>query len=213
MLEQISIIMSFRFVIIQISVFFSLLSLSGSVAVSTSIKVHGLNDLDDEISIEEVPRKEVTTETSKQKESETIKSAIKRRLKAVKAFSSSKKKHSHKNSTKSELKSAINNSTKSISTKNDTKKYIFSKLDANNKRVLTYYGLMLAGAVARSAASTAVHPLNVVKTMLQTKDGKMPAFSWEVLSRGAGSQFIMSIPHGAINFAVTEVISQKILKK
>ena len=205
--------MSFRFVIIQISVFFSLLSLSGSVAVSTSIKVHGLNDLDDEISIEEVPRKEVTTETSKQKESETIKSAIKRRLKAVKAFSSSKKKHSHKNSTKSELKSAINNSTKSISTKNDTKKYIFSKLDANNKRVLTYYGLMLAGAVARSAASTAVHPLNVVKTMLQTKDGKMPAFSWEVLSRGAGSQFIMSIPHGAINFAVTEVISQKILKK
>jgi len=82
---------------------------------------------------------------------------------------------------------------------------IFSKLDANNNRVLTYYGLMLAGAVARSAAATAVHPLNVIKTMLQTKGGKMPEFRWSVLSRGAGSQFIMSIPHGAINFAVTEV--------
>eukprot|EP01041_Mallomonas_annulata_P012915 gene12915-27243_t len=81
---------------------------------------------------------------------------------------------------------------------------IFSRLDDNNRRVLTYYGLMLAGAVARSASATAVHPLNVVKTMLQTKDGKMPELSWRVLSRGAGSQFIMSVPHGAINFAVTE---------
>jgi hypothetical protein len=50
-----------------------------------------------------------------------------------------------------------------------------------------------------------VHPLNVIKIMLQTKDGKMPEFKWSVLSRGAGSQFIMSIPHGALNFAVTEV--------
>ena len=37
--------------------------------------------------------------------------------------------------------------------------------------MLTYYGLMLSGAVARSAAATAVHPLNVIKTMLQTKEG------------------------------------------
>ena len=32
---------------------------------------------------------------------------------------------------------------------------------------------------------------------------QVPALKWSVLSRGAGSQFIMSIPHGAINFAVT----------
>jgi len=38
---------------------------------------------------------------------------------------------------------------------------IFSKYDENNKKVLTYYGLMVAGAVARSASATAVHPLNV----------------------------------------------------
>lgn len=100
---------------------------------------------------------------------------------------------------------------------------LFTSIDKKtNKRVLNYYGLMLgvycihvtryswsfvgpAGAVARSIAATAVHPLNVIKTMLQTKGGKMPAWTWAVLSRGAGSQFIMSVPHGAINFAVTEV--------
>lgn len=41
--------------------------------------------------------------------------------------------------------------------------------------------------------------------MLQTRHGKMPEFKWSVLSRGAGSQFIMSVPHGAISFVVTEV--------
>ena len=46
-------------------------------------------------------------------------------------------------------------------------------VDSHNRTVLTYYGLMLSGAVARSAAATAVHPLNVVKTMLQTKEGKL----------------------------------------
>lgn len=82
---------------------------------------------------------------------------------------------------------------------------IFNKVDHKGKKVLTYYGLMFAGAMARTAAATAVHPLNVCKTMLQTKGGVLPALTWSALSRGAGSQFIMSIPHGAINFAVTEV--------
>ena len=82
---------------------------------------------------------------------------------------------------------------------------IFSKIDKNGNKVLTYYGLMFAGAMARTCAATAVHPLNVCKTMLQTKGGVMPDLKWSVLSRGAGSQFIMSIPHGAINFVVTEV--------
>ncbi len=46
-----------------------------------------------------------------------------------------------------------------------------TQVDSHNRTVLTYYGLMLSGAVARSAAATAVHPLNVIKTMLQTKEG------------------------------------------
>ena len=44
----------------------------------------------------------------------------------------------------------------------------FSTVDtATGRRQLTYYGLMLAGAVARSVSATAVHPLNVIKTVLQ----------------------------------------------
>lgn len=49
--------------------------------------------------------------------------------------------------------------------------------------------------------------------MLQTKNGKMPDIKWSVLTRGAGAQFAMSIPHGAINFVVTEVRNIKIDKK
>ena len=38
-----------------------------------------------------------------------------------------------------------------------------------------------------------------------TIDGKFPELKWDVLTRGAGSQFVMSVPHGALNFVVTEV--------
>lgn len=89
---------------------------------------------------------------------------------------------------------------------------LFSKVDSDNKRVLTYFGLMVAGAVARASASTAVHPLNVIKTMLQTKEGKMPEFTWHAMTRGAGSQFIMSVPHGAINFVITETTKTRLTK-
>ena len=81
---------------------------------------------------------------------------------------------------------------------------VFCRKDKAGKLVLNYYGLMVAGAVARATSATAVHPLNVIKTMLQMKNGKVPPLTWNVLSRGAGSKFIMSIPHGAINFAITE---------
>jgi len=88
---------------------------------------------------------------------------------------------------------------------------VFSTVDPKTgKRKLTYYGLMLAGAMARTVSATAVHPLNVCKTMLQKKGGVLPAFTWNALSRGVGSQFIMSIPHGAINFAVTETTKIKL---
>ena len=89
----------------------------------------------------------------------------------------------------------------------------FSKFNQREERVLTYYGMMLAGAVARSASATAVHPLNVWKTMLQTKGGELPVpITWSVYSRGAGSQFLMSIPHGALNYAVTETIKIELAK-
>ncbi len=53
-------------------------------------------------------------------------------------------------------------------------------VDSHNRTVLTYYGLMLSGAVARSAAATAVHPLNVIKTMLQTKEGNLSSYRYSL---------------------------------
>lgn len=90
---------------------------------------------------------------------------------------------------------------------------IFSHYDEKTKeKVLTYYGLMVAGAVARSVSATAVHPLNVIKTMLQTRDGKMPSFTYRALTAGAGSQFIMSVPHGALSFAATETAKSELAR-
>ena len=80
----------------------------------------------------------------------------------------------------------------------------FSKVGTNNERELTYLGLLLAGAVARSASATAVHPLNVIKIMLQRKGGHMPEMSFNSLMRGSASQLVWSIPHGAFSFFVIE---------
>jgi hypothetical protein len=99
-------------------------------------------------------------------------------------------------------------SNKVLKTNNITDDGIFARLNNKGDYALTYYGLMLAGAIARSVSATAVHPLNVIKTMLQKRNGKFPEFTWRTLSRGAGSQFIMSVPHGAFNFAVTEVMTE-----
>ena len=88
----------------------------------------------------------------------------------------------------------------------------FSQVDLNKHRVLTYYGLMLSGAMARSASATIAHPLNVLKTILQMRDYRMPTMTWRVLSRGVCTQFIMSIPHGALNYVTVEAVKVEIGK-
>ncbi|CAM9638312.1 unnamed protein product, partial [Ascophyllum nodosum] len=71
---------------------------------------------------------------------------------------------------------------------------------------LTFWGCMVAGAVSRSVAQTALHPANVIKTMLQAKGSvrAMLPLTWSTLSRGAGAQFLLSLPNGALHFAVLE---------
>ncbi|CAN0307130.1 unnamed protein product, partial [Hapterophycus canaliculatus] len=57
-----------------------------------------------------------------------------------------------------------------------------------------------------SVAQTSLHPANVIKTLLQTK-GSFKAIlplTWATLSRGAGAQFLLSLPNGALHFAVLE---------
>ncbi|EWM25692.1 s-adenosylmethionine mitochondrial carrier protein [Nannochloropsis gaditana] len=72
-------------------------------------------------------------------------------------------------------------------------------------KTLTFWGNMLAGAVSRSCAQTAMHPANVVKTLLQTKGaGELANLNVQILTRGAGAQFALSLPHGALAFAVLE---------
>ena len=89
----------------------------------------------------------------------------------------------------------------------------FQKFRLNGEVELNYWGLMLAGAIARSVASTAVHPLYVIKTLLQTNQEGwrgLPSLSWSTLTRGANTQLIISLPHGAMNFAAIELTKKQL---
>jgi Mitochondrial carrier protein len=76
---------------------------------------------------------------------------------------------------------------------------------------------MVAGAISRSIAQTIMHPANTLKTMLQTgRDGGLNMLellapqNFRRLTRGAGANFILSVPHGAVNFAVLEFVRSQL---
>ncbi|KAG5190453.1 mitochondrial carrier domain-containing protein [Tribonema minus] len=71
---------------------------------------------------------------------------------------------------------------------------------------LTFWGCMVAGALSRSVAQVALHPFNVLKTLLQTKGSFAAVLPLTVadLTRGAGAQFLLSVPTGAFHYAVLE---------
>eukprot|EP00903_Cladosiphon_okamuranus_P012134 g11383.t1 len=73
---------------------------------------------------------------------------------------------------------------------------------------LSFREAMFAGAVSRSVAQTCMQPANVVKTLLQGRGtaSQLKSLSFKLLTRGAGAQFVMSLPHGAFNYATLEVI-------
>lgn len=83
---------------------------------------------------------------------------------------------------------------------------------------LNFWENMICGAVSRSVAQTATHPANVMKTILQSNRSSNRLTIREIakvknlkmLSRGAGAQLILSIPHGAVNFAVLEYVRNRI---
>eukprot|EP01084_Bolivina_argentea_P172104 298129_1 len=80
---------------------------------------------------------------------------------------------------------------------------------------LTFYGSMLAGAVSRSVAQTAMHLANVIKTLLQMKGSfeAIQPLTQHVLARGAGAQFLLSLPSGAIHFIVLERAKRALAEK
>ena len=76
---------------------------------------------------------------------------------------------------------------------------------------LTFFETMAAGAVSRTVAQTVMHPANTYKTVLQLRGRNLEAkFTLERLLRGADAQFLMSLPHGAFYFWVTELVKAKV---
>jgi len=85
-------------------------------------------------------------------------------------------------------------------------------------RPLAFWESMICGAVSRSMAQTIMHPANTMKTMLQNSRGGPGAptiatllrpESFHRLTQGAGANFLLSVPHGAVNFAVLELVRRR----
>lgn len=82
-------------------------------------------------------------------------------------------------------------------------------------RPLLFWENMLAGAISRSLAQTIMHPANTMKTILQ-KSGSpkmmelLQPSNFRRLTNGAGANFLLSVPHGAVNFAVLEFVRKKL---
>ena len=97
----------------------------------------------------------------------------------------------------------------------------------NTVRPLKFWENMVCGAISRSIAQTVMHPANTMKTLLQSRSASSGSANAQfgieagqqlslkalarprnvrILTRGAGAQFILSVPHGAVNFAVLEFV-------
>lgn len=88
------------------------------------------------------------------------------------------------------------------------------------KPVLNFWENMFCGAVSRSVAQIMTHPANTMKTVMQSNRdvtaNKMTLRqiakpeNFKMLTRGAGAQLVLSVPHGAVNFAVLEYVRRRI---
>jgi len=84
-------------------------------------------------------------------------------------------------------------------------------------RSLLFWESMVSGAVSRSIAQTVMHPANTMKTIMQSSRGPAKTKLLDLvkpqmfrrLSCGAGANFVLSLPHGAFNFAVLESIRER----
>lgn len=85
-------------------------------------------------------------------------------------------------------------------------------------RPLLFWETMICGAISRSTAQTALHPANTMKTLLQnarpsdqlTIAELIRPKNFHRLTVGAGANFVLSVPHGAVNFAVLELIRRNL---
>jgi Mitochondrial carrier protein len=81
-----------------------------------------------------------------------------------------------------------------------------------HSRPLVFWENMICGAISRSIAQTVMHPANTMKTILQSERtppsivSLLKPSNFRRLSQGAGANFLLSVPHGAVNFAVLEFV-------
>jgi hypothetical protein len=98
------------------------------------------------------------------------------------------------------------------------------KLDDLNQ--LTTVGLMFCGALSRTVAALAIHPLHAMKVNLQMQQpplythsdaskllvsSAMSLLTPTTLTHGLGTQLLLTLPHGALSFAVTEITKKWLL--
>ena len=94
--------------------------------------------------------------------------------------------------------------------------------DNIGRNELGFTALMLCGALSRTIATLAVHPLHVMKVNLQqerpnihstTLEGGsiLKSTSLASLTAGLPSQLLFTLPHGALNFAVAETTKKLLL--
>jgi len=106
-------------------------------------------------------------------------------------------------------------------TKSKLQKYLTLPPAIAYTRPLVFFEAMICGAVSRSTAQTIMHPANTMKTILQSQRSTSSTFTFaellrprnfKMLTRGAGAQFLLSVPHGACNFAVLETTRRLMAK-
>lgn len=91
-------------------------------------------------------------------------------------------------------------------------------------RPLVFWENMICGAISRSVAQTIMHPANTMKTMLQNSQRSsaggtsggvtmmelLQPSKFRRLTAGAGANFVLSVPQGAVNFAVLEFVRKQL---
>ncbi len=82
---------------------------------------------------------------------------------------------------------------------------------------MVFWENMVCGAISRSVAQTVMHPANTCKTLLQSSPDYrfrelLKPSMFHRLSIGAGANLLLSLPHGAINFAVLEAVRHRLGK-
>ena len=87
----------------------------------------------------------------------------------------------------------------------------------NTGRPLVFWENMICGAISRSVAQTLMHPANTMKTILQQNNAPsltsmLTPQNLPTLMRGAGANFVLSVPHGAVNFAVLEMVRKELAR-